>query len=158
TGAEEVNLIAHSMGNLGLIRALERITATSPSEKPFRKIILAAPDVDRRVFDQLAKAYSEVAHQTTMYVSSEDKALWSAGIVWGNPRAGYAQPPRLEPLVVSGIDTVDVTHMDLSWLGHSTFATARAVLTDLYQILWNDLPPDRRNLRLHQPPGDWQFP
>ncbi len=159
SGAQEVNLIAHSMGNLGLLRALHDIAnqASQQSGVTFNEIVLAAPDIDRDVFTTLADAFRKTAKRTTMYVSSEDKALWSAGIVWGNPRAGYVKRPKSPPMLVSGVDTIDVSDMNLSILGHDTFASARAVLTDIYRLLWNGLAPDRRALK-QDAAGWWTFP
>ena len=74
SGAERVHLIAHSMGNRGLLRAMDRIArgAVARAGKPFGQIILAAPDVDRRTFGMFAKAYAALGTGTTLYVSSKD--------------------------------------------------------------------------------------
>ena len=46
--------------------------------------------------------------------------------------------------VVPGIDTVEVSNVDLTFLGHGYFAAARDLLHDLHDLLVNDLPPERR--------------
>ena len=51
SGAETVHLIAHSMGNRALVRALEDIAATNrDSRLRFEEVILTAPDIDADVF------------------------------------------------------------------------------------------------------------
>src|ERR1019366_1233009 len=51
-GAEKVHGIAHSMGNRGLLRALQRIAANAETrgKVKFGQVFLAAPDVDRDLF------------------------------------------------------------------------------------------------------------
>ena len=58
-GAEKVDVIAHSMGNRGLLRALQRIAANAETrgKVKFGQIILAAPDVDRDLFLDLGRLY-----------------------------------------------------------------------------------------------------
>ncbi len=57
------------------------------------------------------------------------------------PRAGLLQPPTIVP----GIDTLDVSTVDLTWLGHSYVATEIQVIEDINKlILYND-PPRRRS-------------
>ena len=50
--AEKVHLIAHSMGNRGLLRALQRIAASAQTrgQVKFGQVFLAAPDVDHDLF------------------------------------------------------------------------------------------------------------
>jgi esterase/lipase superfamily enzyme len=110
-------------------------------KKPFDQIILAAPDIDARVFKDLATVYSALAMKTTMYVSSRDRALASSGLVHGQyPRAGFCPPITLVP----ELDTIEVTGIDLTFLGHGYFADARDVLHDIYHLLVNELPASRR--------------
>jgi hypothetical protein len=51
-------------------------------------------------------------------------------------------------MVVDGIDTVEVTGLDLSVLGHGYFAQAHGVLYDMHQLLRENAAPGAR-LRLH---------
>lgn len=140
SGAEAVHVIAHSMGNRGLLRAMQRILAQVAGAVPFGQIFLAAPDVDPDVFRNLADAYRRLARRTTLYVSSKDKALATSGLVHDAPRLGFCPPVT----VVPGLDTVEVSNIDLSFLGHGFYATARDVLQDMHRLLRADAPPDRR--------------
>jgi esterase/lipase superfamily enzyme len=140
--AKQVHIIAHSMGNLGLLRALNRATTQAALKGvKFGQIILAAPDVDADLFRQLASVYPSISQRTTLYVSGRDKALdASHWLRAGAPRAGYTPPV----MSVKGIDTVDVTNIDLGLLGHGYYAEATDVLHDMYDLMQHNDPPERR--------------
>jgi esterase/lipase superfamily enzyme len=141
-GAERVHLIVHSLGNRGLLRSFQELAqrAATGSRVRFGQIFLAAPDVDAEVFARLAAAYTQMAQRTTLYASSNDKALAGSGIIYGAPRAGYAPPITIVP----GIDTVEVSAIDLSKLGHGYFGAARSFLSDIYALMQSDQPPAKR--------------
>ncbi len=135
-GAAKVHLIAHSMGNRGLLRALQRIAATTQSSsRPIRfgQIFLAAPDVDRDLFLDLARLYPAYSDRTTLYASRSDLAVHLSHRLHDAPRAGYFTPYT----VVDGIDTIEVPDFDLDLLGHSYFAEAEALLYDLHSLMRN---------------------
>ena len=138
----KIHIIAHSMGNRGLLRSMQRILHQAQSTSPisFGQIFLAAPDVDPDLFQDLAQAYSQLAERTTLYVSGKDKALATSGIIHDRPRVGYFPPIK----VFKGIDTVEVSNVDLSWLGHGYFADARIVLQDMHELLLDNTPPESR--------------
>jgi esterase/lipase superfamily enzyme len=142
-GVGRVHVIAHSMGNRGVLRALERIAskAATRSKPPFGQIILAAPDVDRDAFFQLASAHQALVQGTTLYACSRDKALlMSQRIRRGYPRAGYLPPLTL----LSGVDTIDASDVDLDLLGHGYVAQAEPVLRDIHTIFKDYKRPDDR--------------
>jgi esterase/lipase superfamily enzyme len=138
----KIHIIAHSMGNRGLLRSMQRILNQVQSTSPisFGQIFLAAPDVDPDLFQDLAQAYSQLAERTTLYVSGKDKALATSGIIHDRPRVGYFPPIK----VFEGIDTVEVSNVNLSWLGHGYFADARDLLQDMHELLSDNTPPERR--------------
>lgn len=140
--ATKIHIIAHSMGNLGLLRSMQQILsqAQSTSLISFGQIFLAAPDIDPDLFKNLAQAYSQLAERTTLYISSKDKALAASGIISNFPRVGYFPPIG----IFNGIDTVEVSNVDFSWLGHGYFADARDLLQDMHELLSNNTPPERR--------------
>jgi esterase/lipase superfamily enzyme len=144
SGAETVHLIAHSMGNRGLLRALQRIAADAGRWGHVRlgQIFLAAPDIDRDLFLDLADLYPRFSERTTLYASGRDLALWasSSGGLHGHPRAGYFTPYT----VVDGIDTIAVPDFNVELLGHSVFAKAEALLYDIGGLMRTDLPPGKR--------------
>ena len=142
SGANAVHVIAHSMGNRGVLRAVNGIAARAErrSGKPFNQIILAAADVDADTFRLLSAAYGEIASRTTLYVSKRDLAVEAARWLHDFPRAGLMPPT----LVVPGIDTINVTNVDLTMLGHGYVADARAVLTDMHTLITRGMPPNKR--------------
>ncbi|MEA5582911.1 alpha/beta hydrolase [Nodularia harveyana UHCC-0300] len=152
SGAEKIHIIAHSMGNRGLLRAMQRILAQVQAESKisFGQIFLAAPDVDPDIFEELAQAYQNLAERTTLYISAKDKALATSGIIHDHPRVGFFPPIT----VVNGIDTVEVSNIDLTFLGHGYFADARDLLQDMHQLLRNNSSPEQRfGLRRQQENG-----
>jgi esterase/lipase superfamily enzyme len=141
SGAHRVHVIAHSMGNRGFARAVSRIThAAATSGVRFGQIILAAPDMDVDLFKDLAIAYPKISQRTTMYVSAKDKALSMSSWLQDSDRAGFTPPVT----VVKGIDTVEVTSIDLTLLGHGYFAAAGPVLDDMKALIDAGKPPDKR--------------
>ena len=143
---EKIHIIAHSMGNRGLLRAMQQIVAQvkTATNTTFGQIFLAAPDVDIDLFQNLASAYHQLAERTTLYVSSKDKALATSGLIHQYPRVGFFPPVT----IVEGIDTVQVSKIDLTLLGHGYFADARVLLEDIRDLLVNNTSPDRRQGRL----------
>ena len=146
SGAARVHVIAHSMGNRGLLRAIQRITAEAASTAGIRlgQVFLAAPDLDVDLFRDLAPFYPRISERTTLYVSARDRALEASHWIHQFDRVGYAPPVT----VVDGIDTIEVTGLDLSILGHGYFAEAHGVLYDMHHLLRQNTAPGSR-LRLH---------
>lgn len=142
SAADKVHIVAHSMGNRGLVRALQRIAsdASAQSKVRFGQIFLAAPDIDRDLFLGLAHLYPKFGERTTLYASSSDKAVWLSQALHSAPRAGYFEPYT----VAAGIDTIAVPDFDVDILGHSYFAQAEALLHDMFTSMRSSLPPSAR--------------
>lgn len=158
SGAERVHLIAHSMGNRGLLRALQRIAADAETRGRVRfgQIFLAAPDIDRDLFLDLAALYPEHSDRTTLYSSKRDRAVHLSSKFHDAPRAGYFTPYT----VASDIDTIAVPDFDVDLLGHSYFAQAEALLHDMFDLLRHGAPPNRRQRiasRKAEGQSFWQF-
>ena len=150
SGAKKIHLVAHSMGNAALLRTLERIQLAGGLKggATISQIILAAPDIDRDVFETLAGSIGGFAEGVTLYASSSDRALLaSRTIAGGIARAGDVPPPPSTPIIVNGVDTIDVTATSTEFFGlnHSGFAEKAALLDDVGVILLKGLrPPDAR--------------
>lgn len=140
--AEKINIIAHSMGNRGVLDAFDQVLKNIFIEngKKINQIILAAPDVDAYVFRSRYNAYTSTALRTTLYVSDKDRALQASRILNQVNRIGLTPPISIFP----GIDTVFVSDIDLSLLGHGYVANNRVVLTDMHQLLLNNSAPAQR--------------
>jgi esterase/lipase superfamily enzyme len=142
SGAEAVHIIAHSMGNRAVLQAVNRIAgkAERRTGKHFGQIILAAADVDADLFKQMCGAYGQVALRTTLYISGRDLAVEASKWLHRYPRVGLMPPV----VVVPGIDTINVTNIDMSALGHGYIAGARDVLKDIYDLITQNLSPNSR--------------
>lgn len=141
-GADKVHIIAHSMGNRGLLRALQRIAGNAQTRTTvqFGQIFLAAPDVDRDLFLDLSSLYAEHAERVTLYASNADTAVHLSAKFHDSPRAGYFAPYT----VAADIDTVAVPNFDVDMLGHGYFAQADALLSDIFSLIRSDAAPGER--------------
>jgi esterase/lipase superfamily enzyme len=164
TGAKSVSVIAHSMGNMPLLRVLQSLGPSLPPGVQLNQIILAAPDVDRNLFENLAANIKQYGRGVTLYCSSNDRAMAAARRVAGGiPRAGDV--PSDGPIVLAGIDTIDIsqTSTDYLALNHSSYAEKSALLADINLLLQTgERPPETRIpilQRITTPKGDfWRYP
>ena len=166
SGAKKVHLIAHSMGAqalLEVLRDIRLIGGPSVVEKPmFNEVILAAPDVTRDNFGQIAAQIRGLATGMTLYASSNDKALRLSQKLSGASAGQVATPGG--PMVIAGIDSIDVSaaSTDFFSLNHSTFADRAQLLEDMRLIFEKGLrPPDQRAKTYTPVPGAngtyWRF-
>lgn len=164
SGAKSISLIAHSMGNELLLRVLERMRPTVPDGVVISQVILAAPDVDRDKFGNIARQITDFAKGVTLYAASNDRALSYSARFWGGvPRAGDV--PSTGPLIIPGVDTIDVTAVSTDGLGlnHSGYAENAALLNDIKLLLQaGTRPPELREpslLRIESAAGVfWRYP
>ena len=140
-----IHLLAHSMGNQALIRALDEIALRRGPAGPvlFENVILAAPDFDAQAFlDQIAPRVVCLSRRWTIYASDKDRAL-DASAALAAQRLGLPLP------VARGIDTIDASGVDVApWSVpefHTYFASKQRVITDLAQVL-RGTPANKRNL------------
>jgi esterase/lipase superfamily enzyme len=143
--ARSVNLIAHSMGNRALTAALRELEfELAEDSRMFNQIVLAAPDIDAEIFRRdIAPAITKTARGVTLYASSKDRALAASKKVHGYPRAGESRPHLT---VLPDIETIDVSQVDTSLLGHSYYGGSRRILDDIGVLIRENLPASRRNL------------
>ncbi|MGW8392416.1 alpha/beta hydrolase [Pseudoduganella sp. HUAS MS19] len=132
--AEHVYLLAHSMGNRALAHATASVIAARPElASRIREVILAAPDIDADVFrHQLLPALSAVTNPLTLYASSDDSALRVSKAVHGYARAGESGPGLV---TAPGVETIDASKVDTSFIGHTYFAEQRSALSDMYYLI-----------------------
>lgn len=159
TEARRIHLVAHSMGNRALTSALRDLSFLPDDKRPrFSEVVLTAPDIDAEVFKKdIAPYIVQTADRVTLYASSNDTALAYSKTVHGYPRAGDSGQ---ELLVLPGMETVDVSEVDTSLLGHNYYGSNETVLADLIEVLEKSMPPrQRRWLRSAQagPLEYWVF-
>ena len=142
SGAKSATIIAHSMGNRTLATALNEIgLGMQPSDRPLvKEIILAAPDIDRDVFQNIAMALQRTGERMTLYASEKDRALQISHALNGFPRLGDA---RGGIAVISGVDSIDASVVGDDILAHSYYGETD-LLVDLHAIIIQREIPDNR--------------
>jgi esterase/lipase superfamily enzyme len=151
---KRTNVIAHSMGNRLVTRSLANLAQTGLG--PIGTVVLAAPDIDRDVFLQLALALKAGARNVVLYASSHDRALQVSKRIHGYPRAGDC---GRDIVVFDGIQTIDVSLLSADFTGHGYFGNNISVMADLYYLLKGQ-QPRRFRLRSQTAAGGgsyWRF-
>jgi esterase/lipase superfamily enzyme len=146
----DVYLIAHSMGNLILTNAFVDLAQRRGDVKErIKELIMVAPDIDTTEFDQLADKLLAAGAGVTVYASRDDLALqmsrkYRSGLKRLGDLATGAFPRK-------GIDTIDATGIDTSFLGHAPF-----FMGDLTYLINTGLRAAQRDL---DPVGEyfWAF-
>jgi esterase/lipase superfamily enzyme len=160
SGANRIYIIGHSMGNSVLAQSLRSIQGQmAPGAGPmFNHVILAAPDIDSDIFRRdIAPNIQRVAGHITLYASSSDYALKFAKthLVDGHDRAGDCSSGMC---LVAGIDSIDGSTLSTDFPWHSAYGNA--LLADIYDLIENDLPPNKRPILVvhHGYIDYWAFP
>lgn len=149
--AKRIHLIAHSMGNQGLIGALHRISMKRQSgvEQLFENIILAAPDFDAQLFSQqIAQEVIPLSDNWTIYTSDNDAALKISSKVNNAHRLGLPVTP------VAGVSVIDATGIEVTpWSVtefHSYYATKQQVIDDMVKVINGEQPETRSLIQLQK--------
>jgi len=156
-GAGSIDLLGYSMGARALVGALASIAAAgtggpalaavtangdpAPAGDPaarFGQLVLAAPDLEARIFARSLPQAARIARHVTLYASSRDRALRTSHKVHGHARAGEAGP---HILLLPEMDTIDVSAVRSDLTGHGYL---EELLGDLELLLTRDAAPDER--------------
>ena len=109
------------------------------------EVIHAAPDVDPDLFATTVKKIRGSSAKLTLYASSNDKALWFSGWLRDRPRAGYIADEQ--PLIMDGVDTIDVTSAGtgIFALNHDVYSESPLLIADMGRIIaGGERPPNQR--------------
>ena len=106
----------------------ELCSGLTPPERRWRQVL------------QVNRVYPQLSERTTLYASAKDRALAMSKFLQDAARAGFTPPVT----VVPGIDTVEVTDIDVTLLGHGYYGDAEAVLYDMSQLLTGNAEPATR--------------
>jgi esterase/lipase superfamily enzyme len=159
TTSRNVYIIAHSMGNRAMTKAIANISKLDPKIKErVKEIILAAPDIDEDTFREgIAPSLINSCKRITIYGSATDVAIRLSHFFHSYKRLGATfNGARLLP----GIDYIDATGIDTSFLGHSYIGTNRTVIADISEIINNSLVITKRfglNKVPKKPIAYWKF-
>lgn len=135
-----LHVIAHSMGNRVLVPALIRLADQQWKPKALDKLVFASPDEDAETFTGALEELTAVGSRRTLYASSGDKPIWFSSKIHKNARAGILPPIT----IAKGLDTIDASNVDQTFLGHSDFASERPLLSDLFMLLGQGVAPALR--------------
>lgn len=143
TGAR-INLLAHSMGNRAVLDALEYF-AHRGGQPCFGQVILAAPDVDRDTYIDVAQEIAGSVEHVTLYGSANDQAIHLSKALHGYPRAG--EGGQEIPVVPNQkVDAIDASAVPADLLGHAYLET-QSILVDIQAVTELNYPPNRDHLK-----------
>jgi esterase/lipase superfamily enzyme len=131
TGAESVELFAHSMGTFLTMEGLVDGAQTGRLDRRASKInhiVLASPDIDLDLFrSQLTELPPSIREKMYLLVSEDDGALRASRLIAGGvPRVGATDAEELEDL---GVTVIDLSKIDDSSSGsHAKFAGSPEVV------------------------------
>jgi esterase/lipase superfamily enzyme len=126
-----IHLIVHSMGNRLVLHGLSRLPERFCQPARFENIVLAAPDLGVSDFSVLSQSAVLAAKRVTLYVNGGDSALIASKGLHGEQRIGDAFPP----VVVPGVETINASAIDTSFMGHSYYSSNRRALSDLFAVV-----------------------
>lgn len=132
-GAENVQVLAHSLGSRGVMFALERLRADRRPAPVAHALTLVAPDFDSQVFVSGFPRVRELVGNATLYASNSDAALKTSRTLHGYPRLGEAGEYLT---VMDRLETIDVSPSGrYEILGHEYFHFQPHVRADLAMLL-----------------------
>ena len=132
-GAENVQVLAHSLGSRGVVRAISELRNEGVAVPVVDQLVLLAPDLDSAGFLEEFADLEALSGDITLYASSNDTPLKVSRKVNGSPRLGEAGEYLT---VVDGMETVDVTPAGrYQILGHEYFYYHPLVISDLLELV-----------------------
>ena len=149
SNADEINILAHSMGNWVTVEALRqiKISANKPPVSKLGAVVLAAPDIDIDVFKSEMRRFGKPRKPFFVIVSRDDKALrFSDFIAGGKERLGsYTNDAELTALGAVVIDLTDVKANDPS--NHAKFAQLAEIAPEMRQVLEGGVAPQGQTVK-----------
>ena len=130
----KIHVLVHSMGNRVVLNGLGRLPERFRKPARFDNLVLAAPDLGVSEFAKLAPAVVASARRVTLYACDSDTALGTSKALHQEQRIGDADPP----FVVRGVETIDASKIETSFLGHSYYGSNRSALSDLFSVVKED--------------------
>jgi esterase/lipase superfamily enzyme len=155
TGAQQVYVVAHSMGNRLLLEAMALMT-TAQAKPPIDKLVFASPDMESNDFTLSVGKIEALSKRMTLYTANVDLALKVSdllrGVVKGAARAGErdggVKPTKL-------LDVVDASSARQDVLGHANFVYMAR--DDLRALVWFGLPAEGRCVLVGQRSDGWRY-
>lgn len=135
--AEQVNIVAHSMGNWVLVEALRqiRISNNTKGAEKVGIVILAAPDIDIDVFKSQMRRFGKPKRPFLIVLSKDDKALAVSNFLAGG-RTRLGADGDLRELQQLGALVIDLSNArSPDGLNHGKFAELASVAPQLREVL-----------------------
>jgi esterase/lipase superfamily enzyme len=144
----DIHLVAHSMGCQLLVDALDKLhTEWKLGQRPFKSIILAAPDVDPDDLTRLLDCVRTPAERVTLYYCEADRALWASSRYHARQPGGVLRSRVGQALcILPQVENIDSNKANTTFIGHSYFVDGSLVLRDLEDIVQRDYAPELRVL------------
>lgn len=135
TNVRTIHIIAHSLGNRGFVNAFIDVLKNPDiiNNWKFGEIILAAPDLDRQIFERdIVPIITKTPSRITLYVSAVDVPLLVSKAVNLYARLGDVSE---EPAIIKGIETIDASQVVTLYSGHTYYRESPKVMEDLYYLI-----------------------
>lgn len=150
--ADEVNVLAHSMGNWVTVEALRQIKISGglPHASKIGQLILAAPDIDIDVFKAQMRRFGRPKKPFIIVLSKDDKALGLSNfLAGGQTRLGAdTNAAELTELGALVIDMTEVKALDST--NHGKFAQLAVLAPQLHQVLERGVTAQRSSVSTHE--------
>lgn len=157
TGANDIILVAHSMGNRLVTKVLSDRASRGKPTPNLRELLLAAPDINAEIFkEQILPGLAKLqGTHRSIYASSSDLALRASKIVHDYRRVGETIGGVL---TFADFETIDASSAapTLRSFGHSYVVDSAKVLGDIAETIDLRFGAEQRNLtRQGAPPSAW---
>ncbi len=154
--ADRIIIIAHSMGTRILSHGLiDLANQDMEAAKKITKVILAAPDIDARVFkERLLPRFNFLTNPITLYASSKDKALQLSNTVNGLPRIGDVSKGLA---ALDNVVMIDATDVKSNMFNHTYFGDSVSIVDDFKGIISGPVAAkDRKKTLVRMKPDPFQ--
>ena len=160
----EIWILANSMGAQVVVDAMQVLHGRGQAQGKFQHIVLTAPDVDHRQFnEQFKQQLDYLSEHLTVYVSSNDRALLVSRVLNRGARRGEStlspeqldEAERILDLTARGdklVNLVDVTPVNRTRNFHNFSLETPEFFDDLFLRLTNPQVPNSRPIYHVQTP------
>lgn len=142
--ADEINIVAHSMGNWVTVEAFRQIKISGDTidADKIGGVILAAPDIDLDVFKSQMRRIGRPRKPFFIVISKDDKALRFSRIIAGGKDRLGADGDSQE-LAALGAIVIDLTTLKgTDSMNHGKFAELATVAPELGHVLQEGIAAD----------------
>jgi esterase/lipase superfamily enzyme len=135
--ADQINILAHSMGNWVAVEALRQIKISGqllPTSK-IGTVLLADADIDTDVFKSQMRRFGKPKKPFYVIISRDDQALRFSNMIAGG-RSRLGDDANVEELTALGATVIDLTDVKATdSINHSKFAEIADVGPQLMAVL-----------------------